>query len=424
MDFKTVTYAFLTFLILKEFIELFLELKNKSYVEAHRGAVPEKFKDQVSLEEHQKAADYTLAKIKVGQFFSIINFIILIGWTLGGGLELLDRWVRGLGIAPLYMGLVFIFAYGGISLLLGLPQSIYNTFVLEEKFGFNKTTPAIFIKDMFKGLLLALIIGAPLLALILWIMPNPMDPLTSKSYWWLWAWGILTAFQLIMLWAYPVFIAPLFNKFSPMEEGEVKNKVLALLDRTGFTSNGLFVMDASLRSSHGNAYFTGFGKNKRIVFFDTLIKTLDAEEVESVLAHELGHYKRKHVLKGLIKAIFFSLVGFFILGKVYTWLPFYQGHGVNLPSNYMALLLFSLVSGIYTFFLTPINASVSRKYEFEADQFASENASAPKLITALVKLYKDNASTLTPDPTYSAYHYSHPPALERVKFLEELSSKS
>jgi STE24 endopeptidase len=252
-------------------------------------------------------------------------------------------------------------------------------------------------------------------------MPNPVDPSAKTSLWWLWAWGILTAFQLIMLWAYPVLIAPLFNKFSPMEEGDVKNKVLALLDRTGFTSNGLFVMNASLRSSHGNAYFTGFGKNKRIVFFDTLIKTLDADEVESVLAHELGHYKRKHVLKGLIKAILFSLVGFFVLGKVYTWLPFYQGHGVNLPSNYMALLLFSMVSGIYTFFLTPLNASVSRKYEFEADQFASEHASAPKLITALVKLYKDNASTLTPDPTYSAYYYSHPPALERVKFLEKLS---
>jgi STE24 endopeptidase len=421
MDFKIVTYVFLTFLLIKEAIETLLDQKNRSYVLAHRDAVPEKFKDQVSLEEHQKAADYTIAKIKVNQFFSFINFFILLGWTLGGGLELLDRWVRGLGVSPLYMGLIFIFAYGAISLLIGLPQSIYTTFVLEEKFGFNKTTPAIFIKDMIKGLLLGVLIGAPLLALILWIMPNPVDPSAKTSLWWLWAWGILTAFQLIMLWAYPVLIAPLFNKFSPMEEGDVKNKVLALLDRTGFTSNGLFVMNASLRSSHGNAYFTGFGKNKRIVFFDTLIKTLDADEVESVLAHELGHYKRKHVLKGLIKAILFSLVGFFVLGKVYTWLPFYQGHGVNLPSNYMALLLFSMVSGIYTFFLTPLNASVSRKYEFEADQFASEHASAPKLITALVKLYKDNASTLTPDPTYSAYYYSHPPALERVKFLEKLS---
>ncbi|TDJ05449.1 MAG: M48 family peptidase [Deltaproteobacteria bacterium] len=421
MDFKVVTYVFLTFLLVKEAIETLLDQKNRSYVLAHRDAVPEKFKDQVSLEEHQKAADYTIAKIKLNQVFSFINFFVLLGWTLGGGLELLDRWVRGLGISPLYMGLVFIFAFGGISLVIGLPQSIYTTFVLEEKFGFNKTTPAIFIKDMVKGLLLGVIIGAPLLALILWIMPHPGDALSKTSYWWLGAWGILTSFQLIMLWAYPVLIAPLFNKFSPLEEGDVKNKVLALLDRTGFTSNGLFVMDASLRSSHGNAYFTGFGKNKRIVFFDTLIKTLEAEEVESVLAHELGHYKRKHVLKGLIKAIFFSLVGFFILGKVYTWLPFYQGHGVNLQSDYMALLLFSMVSGIYTFFLTPLNAAVSRKYEFEADQFASENASASKLITALVKLYKDNASTLTPDPTYSAYYHSHPPALERVKFLEKLS---
>ncbi|RLA62993.1 MAG: M48 family peptidase [Epsilonproteobacteria bacterium] len=422
MEFKTVTIVFLIFLMAKEIIEFFLDLKNRSYVMAHRDAVPDKFKDQVSLEEHQKAADYTVAKIKIGQVFNFINFFVLLAWTLGGGFELLDRWVRGLEMSSLYTGLIFIFAYGGISLLIGLPQSLYSTFVLEEKFGFNKTTPAIFIKDMIKGLLLGVIIGAPLMALILWIMPNPGDVMSKASYWWLWAWSVLTAFQLIMLWAYPVLIAPLFNKFSPMEEGDVKNKVLALLDRTGFTSNGLFVMDASMRSSHGNAYFTGFGKNKRIVFFDTLIKTLDAGEVESVLAHELGHYKRKHVLKGLIKAMLLSLVGFFILGKVFTWLPFYQGHGVTLPSDYMALLLFSMVSGIYTFFLTPLNAFVSRKYEFEADQFASENASASKLITALVKLYKDNASTLTPDPTYSAYYYSHPPALERVKFLEKLSS--
>jgi len=415
MEFKTVTYFFLTFLLLKEAIEAYLDQKNKSYVLAHRGSVPEKFKDQVDLEEHQKAADYTVAKIKLNQLFSLINFFILLGWTLGGGLEFLDRWVRGLGYSPLLLGLVFIFAYGGISLILGLPQTLYTTFVLEDKFGFNKTTPAIFIKDMIKGLGLGVLIGAPLLALILWIMQ------TYRNQWWVLAWAVLTIFQLFMIWAYPVLIAPLFNKFSPMEEGEVKDKVLGLLDRTGFTSNGLFVMNASLRSSHGNAYFTGLGKNKRIVFFDTLIKTLDAEEVEGVLAHELGHYKRKHVMKGVIKSILFSLVGFFILGKIYMWQPFYQGHGVSLPSDYMALILFSLVSGIYTFFLTPLNASVSRKYEFEADQFASENAKASKLITALVKLYKDNASTLTPDPTYSSYYYSHPPALERVKFLEKLS---
>jgi len=225
------------------------------------------------------------------------------------------------------------------------------------------------------------------------------------------------------MWAYPTLIAPLFNKFSELEEGEVKEKVLGLLSRTGFTSKGLFVMNASIRSSHGNAYFTGFGQNKRIVFFDTLIKTLDADEVEAVLAHELGHFKKKHVLKGLIKAILFSFIGFYILGKLYQWAPFYQGHGVTESSNITTLILFSMVAGVYTFFLTPLSSYISRKYEFEADEFASENSQASKLITALVKLYKDNASTLTPDPTYSAFYHSHPPANIRVQFLEKLSKK-
>jgi STE24 endopeptidase len=225
------------------------------------------------------------------------------------------------------------------------------------------------------------------------------------------------------MWAYPTFIAPLFNKFTPLEEGEVKDKILKLLERTGFESNGLFVMDASKRSAHGNAYFTGFGKNKRIVFFDNLIKSLDPEEVEAVLAHELGHFKENHVKKMLIRSLLLSLIGFFILGKLTVWLPFYQGHGVTLPSNHLAIVLFLLVSGNYTFFLTPIMNWLSRKQEYEADTFAANNAKASRLITALVKMYKENASTLTPDPLYSSFHHSHPTALLRVEFLQKLDTK-
>jgi STE24 endopeptidase len=413
-DFKIVTICFLGLLFIREIIEAILDHKNKSHITKHRDKVPEKFQDKVSLAEHQKAADYTIAKLKLKRVFSVVNLLILLGWTLGGGLNVLDQWVRGLDMIPIYRGIVFFFSFAGIGLILGLPESLYTTFVLEEKFGFNKTTLRTFITDLFKGVFLGVLIGAPVMALILWVMERFPDQ------WWILAWCVLTLFQLVIMWAYPVFIAPLFNKFVPLEEGTVKEKVLALLERTGFKSKGLFVMNASLRSSHGNAYFTGFGENKRIVFFDTLIKTLDPEEVESVLAHELGHFKKKHVLKGLVKSILLSLVGFFILGKIYHWSPFYQGHGVFLKSDYMALLLFSLVSGVYTFFLTPINSLFSRKHEYEADEFASQNASSTKLISALIKLYKDNASTLTPDPTYSAYYYSHPPALERVRFLEKL----
>jgi len=415
-DYKFVTIIFISTLMLKEIIESFLEYRNKKNVLENRDRVPEKFIKTVTLEEHQKAAAYTVAKINIGQIFKLIDFFILLGWTLEGGLNQLDMFVRSLGIPSLWMGAVFILLFGLISYLLHLPQSLYTTFILEENFGFNKTTPKIFVIDTLKGFALGLLIGGPLILSILWVMNK------YKDNWWFIAWALLTGFQLLMVWAYPVLIAPLFNKFSNLEDGEVKNKVLELLKRTGFKSKGLFVMNASMRSSHGNAYFTGFGKNKRIVFFDTLIKTLEPDEVESVLAHELGHYQKKHILKSIIKSILISLIGFFILKNIYNWEPFYLGHGARIPSDYMALLLFSLVSGIYTFFLTPINSWFSRKNEFEADEFAAQNANASKLISALVKLYKDNASTLTPDPLYSSYYYSHPPALERVKFLEKLNS--
>ncbi len=416
MNATQITYLFVIVVLTNSIIEFWLDFKNRKNIITNKNQVPEKFQDKITLEEHQKAADYTVAKINTSLIFKLVSLMIFFFWTLGGGLNIIDNFVRSFALSDLSTGLLFFAVFGVISLLLNLPQSLYSTFVIEERFGFNKMTPALFIKDMLKGLLLGIIIGAPLLAGLLWIM-NALG-----TYWWIYAWLLLTGFQLTMLWVYPTVIAPLFNKFSPMEEGEVKEKVLALLDRTGFSSNGLFVMNASIRSSHGNAYFTGFGKNKRIVFFDTLIKTLEADEVEAVLAHELGHYKKKHVFKMIIKSFIFSFIGLGILGFLYKFQPFYNGHGVENISTYMALILFSMVSGQYTFLMTPISSYLSRKHEFEADEFAAKYAKASKLISALVKLYKDNANTLTPDETYSAFYHSHPPALTRVSFLEKFES--
>lgn len=414
MDIIMVIKVFLFFLCSKALVEAWLDLKNKKHIASNRSEVPSKFKDSIELADHQKAADYSITKINVASFFKIIGYATLLIWTLGGGLEAADKFSLSFSQGPVLTGLIFFGVFGAISMLLGLPESIFSTFVIEERFGFNKTTVKTFILDMIKGLALGGIIGLPILAGLLWMIS------ALGNYWWVAAWAFLTSVQFILLWAYPRFIAPLFNKFSPMKDGAVKDKVLGLLERTGFTSNGLFIMDASMRSSHGNAYFTGFGENKRIVFFDTLIKTLEPSEVEAVLAHELGHFKKKHIMKQLIKAVIFSFIGFYILGALYDWQPFFQGHGVSRTSAHMALLLFSMVSGIYTYFLTPLTSWTSRKYEFEADKFASEYSNPSDLITALIKMYKDNASTLTPDPTYSAFYHSHPPALIRVAYLEGL----
>jgi STE24 endopeptidase len=411
---ELVTKAFLFFLFTKSLVESYLDNRNRKNILANRNQVPEKFSSQITLEEHQKAADYSIAKIKVAKVFNFIELVILLIWTLGGGIQALDHLARTFNLSELMTGVTFFAIYMLISLVLSLPQSIYSTFVLEEKFGFNKTTPKTFILDTVKSIALGAIIGFPILYGILWIME------ALGEYWWVYAWAFLTSVQFIIIWAYPRFIAPLFNKFSELEEGEVKEMVTALLNKTGFESNGLFVMDASIRSSHGNAYFTGFGKNKRIVFFDTLIKNLTPEEVTAVLAHELGHFKKKHIIKGLVKSIIFSFIGFGVLGFMASWVPFFNGHGVVTPSTHTALLLFMMVAGVYSYWLIPLNAMTSRKYEFEADHFASEYSSSRDLITALVKLYKHNASTLTPDSAYSKFYHSHPPALERVEHLESL----
>ena len=413
-----VTTTFLFFLLVKRVTEGWLVRRNKAHILAHRDIVPDKFKEKIGLEEHQKAADYSLAKIKAGRFFGWLDLVYLLGWTLGGGIGLLDTSVGYLSLSgDISHGVVFFALFGLASTLLSLPESLYSTFVIEERFGFNKTTPKLFVLDLIKGLVVGAIIGLPLLAALLWTMRE------LGEYWWVYGWGLLTLFQLAILWAYPRLIAPLFNRFSPLEEGEVKERVCILLEKTGFRSNGLFVMDASIRSSHGNAYFTGLGRNKRIVFFDTLIKTLNASEVVAILAHELGHFKRKHILKRWIGSTLGSLVGLYVLALLldssFTQF-FFQGHGVKVPATHSGLLLFSMVAGVYTFFLTPLSSWWSRRHEFEADAFAAKHAHGHDLISALVKLYRDNASTLTPDPLYCAYYHSHPPALERIKFLESL----
>lgn len=409
---QTFTYLFLVFLFASTLVQLYLSLRQKQHVAAHRAAVPAAFADKVTLAEHQKAADYTLAKGGFGRIEVVLGLVILLGWTLAGGLAWLDRVWRSLGWSDLYTGTAVIVSLLLISSVLDLPTSLYRSFVLEQRFGFNKMTPLTFASDLLKSTALSLVIGVPFVMLILWLMGF------AGAYWWLYAWAALTAFSLLMTWAYPKFIAPLFNKFNPLEEGEVATRIDALLTRAGFNSNGVFVMDGSRRSAHGNAYFTGFGKNKRIVFFDTLLKHLTPAQVEAVLAHELGHFKRKHIVKGMVLSMSMTLAGFAVLAWLMQQAWFYAAFGVQ-DSTYMALLLFLLVSPAFTFFIGPLMAWWSRKHEFEADAFAAEQSSSAELIAALVGLYKENASTLTPDPWYSAFYDSHPPAAIRIAHLQQ-----
>jgi len=409
---------FLCFLCLKICIQAYLDKRQRYYVDDYRDEVPEDFEAVVPLDSHQKAADYTLAKLKAGKIVRNFHMIILGLWTIGGGLEWLTQkvlwfeqtypWLQD---SPIMQGLLLITLFSGIELLLGLPESLYFTFILEQKFGFNRTTFKTFILDMLKGLVLSALIGMPFMALLLLLITKFHD-----SWWWM-GFLALAIFQIVLMWAYPTFIAPLFNKFSPLEDERFKSEIEKLLEKTHLTSKGLFVMDASRRTNHGNAYFTGFGSAKRIVFFDTLLKDLTPGEVCAILAHEIGHYKRKHILKGLILGLVMTFLGFFILGQLSTWPPFYNGHGLKTVTPAGMLLLFSLITGPYTFFLTPLMNKLSRKHEYEADAYACEYAQKEDLISGLIKLYKENASTLTPDPSYSAFYYSHPPATERIKAM-------
>ena len=412
------TLAFAIALALQLLVQLWLNTRQVRYVAQHRHEVPQSFTSHISLAAHQKAADYTLAKARFGLLHMAWGAVILLGWTLLGGLNALQgallQWME----PGMVQQLVLLAAFAAISGLLDLPFSLYQTFALEARFGFNKNTPAIWLGDLLKSTLLAAIIGLPIAWIILWFMG------ATGSLWWLWAWGIWTGFQLLLMWIFPTYIAPLFNKFEPLADESLKARVTSLMQRCGFAAKGLFVMDGSRRSAHANAYFTGFGASKRVVFYDTLLKQLSPEEVEAVLAHELGHFKHKHITKRMIGMFALSLGGFAVLGWLSQQVWFYTGLGV-LPSaalafgqpsydDALALLLFILALPVFTFWIAPLMAHFSRRDEFEADAYAMQQASGAALASALLKLYEDNASTLTPDPVYARYYYSHPPAVERL----------
>ncbi|WAR43430.1 M48 family metallopeptidase [Methylomonas rapida] len=410
---NTFTVLFLFALILSYGIQFWLSARQKSYVAAHRDQVPQAFRDRVPLAAHQKAADYTIEKSKLGDIDSGFGMLFLLLITLGGGISLVFEFWTTFDLSPLMADLFSVASVFLLMTLIEIPFSLYQTFVIEDKYGFNKNTLPQFAKDQLLSVALTLGIGMPILALILWVMDS------IGSLWWLYAWAIIMSFSLLMSWLFPTLIAPLFNKFTPMEEGSLKNRIQKLLERCGFNSQGIFIMDGSRRSGHGNAYFTGLGNNKRIVFFDTLVNSLDEEELEAVLAHELGHFKCKHVIKMLAASSVMTLISFAILGWLITQDWFFDGLGVSTHSNAAALLLFMLVSPVFTTFLHPVSAYFQRKFEFEADEFATRHAQGSKMISGLVKLYEENASTLTPDPLYSAFHYSHPPAAIRIAHIEE-----
>ncbi|WP_173273104.1 M48 family metallopeptidase [Thiosulfatimonas sediminis] len=413
-----ITSVFLFALILNLLIELWLNVKNQFHIGLHRDKVPTDFASIVKLDDHQKAADYSRAKLQLGRLGLFYDAAIILFMTLGGGFQdIYNLWAAS-SLDPIWRDVAFLLSTLWFLSILHLPFSIMSTFKIEQQFGFNKMTPAKFASDLVKQWLLGLALGLP----IIWAVVSIMNAYIN-DLWWLYTWVVWMGFQLILMWAYPKWIAPLFNKFTPLEDGEMKQRIEALLERTGFESNGVFVMDGSSRSGHGNAYFTGFGKNKRIVFFDTLLEKLSPEEVEAVLAHELGHFKHGHIKKRLIEASLMTLAALALLGWLVQQPLFYSGLGMSVESPAIALLLFMTVVPILFFFLGPITAIKSRKHEFEADAFAAQHVGSQHLISALLKLYRDNASTLTPDASYSAYHDSHPPAKIRIDHLKALQNQ-
>jgi len=412
MEFNLFTLVFLVATLSYVVTLLWLNVRQDKAVSKSFSAVPAEFSEKITLEQHQKAGEYTQAKLLVNHFEIIFSTAVLLIWTLGGGLSWLDGLWQTLTNDSLYIGVGFILSLMIIGSIIDLPFSIYRTFVLEQKFGFNKMTAGTFLGDILKGLLLMLIIGLPLIYAILYLMG------TMGEFWWAYVWLVLTGFSLLMFWLYPSYIAPIFNKFKPLDNLELKAKIDNLLTRTGFKSDGVFVMDGSKRSSHGNAYFTGIGKNKRIVFFDTLLEGMEDQEVEAILAHELGHFHHKHIRKHMITSFSISLLGLALLGYLINQPWFFHGLGVETMSNHTALILFTLVMPVFSFFIAPISNALSRKHEFEADAFAAKHTNADDLVSSLVKLYRDNASTLTPDKLYSAFHDSHPQASIRINHLK------
>jgi STE24 endopeptidase len=415
----TLTFIFVSLLALTTLVRLWLGNRHIQYVQAHRHQVPTAFAQTISLDAHQKAADYSSAKTKLTITETIAQAILLSVLTIGGGLQWIDQlWTQWLPNQEIIRGALVICSALFVSTLVELPFDYYRTFTIDAKFGFNKMTPNMFFSDMLKHGLVGLALGAPILFVALWLMEGAGD------YWWFYLWVIWSIFNIVMLAIYPTFIAPLFNKFTPLADQSLKSRIESLLTKCGFKSQGLFVMDGSTRSGHGNAYFTGFGNSKRVVFFDTLLDKLNGDEIEAVLAHELGHFKHHHVIKRVAMMFFVSLIGLALLGWLMNQSWFYAGLGVYQPSDYMALVLFLLVSPTFLFLLRPLMATYSRKNEFEADDYAAKHADAKYLVDALVKLYRENASTLTPDPLHSAFYDSHPPASIRIAKLATYTGKS
>ena len=419
LDFTlALSLLFATAVALQWLLRVWLVSRQVRHVATHRDAVPPAFAHRISLSAHQKAADYTLAKARVSLIDITLSAAVLLCWTLLGGLDWLNRWLLEFISPDLWQQLALLASFAVISALIELPLSLYQTFRLEQRFGFNQMTPGLWLADLLKSTLVGAIIGLPLAALILWLMGS------TGPLWWLWAWGAWTAFNLLLMWIFPSFIAPLFNKFEPLADESLKSRVTRLMERCGFAAKGLFVMDGSRRSAHANAYFTGFGNSKRVVFFDTLLRQLSPGEVEAVLAHELGHFKHKHISKRMVLMFGVSLLGFALLGWLSQQLWFYTGLGVSVllgpnidvaaDNNALALLLFMLAVPVFSFFVTPLMSAMSRRDEFEADAYAMQQADGAQLASALLKLYEDNASTLTPDPWYVSFYYSHPPAVDRL----------
>lgn len=409
------TALFSAVLVLGLLTKFYLAARQIRHVAQHRNAVPAAFAATISLQAHQKAADYTVAKARFGMLETAFSAALLLGWTLLGGIDALNQTLIHSSLAAygaMAPQLALLAAFGLISGLLDLPFTLYSTFRIEDRFGFNKMTLRLWLTDLVKSTLIGIAIGLPVVALILWLMSS------AGSLWWLWAWGVWMGFNLLVLVLYPTVIAPLFNKFKPLEDEALKARVTALMQRCGFAAKGLFVMDGSKRSAHANAYFTGFGAAKRVVFYDTLLKQLKPGEVAAVLAHELGHFKHKHIIKRIIGMFAMSLAGFALLGwlSLQTW--FYTGLGVHpnisVANDALALLLFLLVVPLFGFFISPLFAQLSRRHEFEADAYAVSQTDGKDLQNALLKLYQDNASTLTPDPVFVKFYYSHPPASERL----------
>ena len=411
----TWTLLFSAALVLGLLLKLYLSSRQIRHVARHRDTVPPAFAATISLASHQKAADYTLTKARFGLLELAFGSAVLLAWTLLGGLDSLNQALANSALAqwgPLATQMALVAGFGLISGALDLPFTLYSTFRIEERFGFNKMSLQLWLADLFKSTLVGMVIGLPIVALILWLMDS------AGPLWWLWAWAAWMGFNLLVLVLYPTVIAPIFNKFKPLEDDSLKARVTALMQRCGFAAKGLYVMDGSKRSAHANAYFTGFGAAKRVVFYDTLLKQLSPAEVDAVLAHELGHFKHKHIIQRIVMLFAMSLAGFALIGYLSQQIWFYTGLGVrpNLgaPNDALALLLFMLAIPLFSFFISPLMAQLSRQHEFQADAYAAMQTDGRDLASALLKLYQDNASTLTPDPVFVKFYYSHPPASERL----------